>query len=100
MKFFFAKERASHEGHEAATSLATSCEARRRERVFFLSPHSFGTANCSFPGIGASKTNFHLVNQLVRYVPTFIVDISTEKNCLLLMSKTMWLFALIDGYRQ
>ena len=52
---------------------------------FFLSPHSFGTAICSFPGIDASNTNFHLVNQLVRYVPIFIVDTNVQQQpiCLL-----------------
>ena len=96
-KIFLCERASEPRSGDIAGNELRSAEERKG---FFLSPHSFGTAICSFPGIGASKTNFHLVNQLVRYVPTFIVNTSTEKNFLLLMSKTTWLFALIDVYRQ
>ena len=59
--------------------------AEEREGFFSLSAHSFETAICSFPGIGASNTDFHLVNQMVRYVPIFIIDTNEQQqpNCLL-----------------
>ena len=67
---------------------------RRGEKgFFFLSPHSFGTAICSFPGIGASNTNFHLVNQLVRYVPIFIVDTNVQQQPICLLSHGEKFFA-------
>ena len=67
----FVRERASkpRSGDIAGNELRSG----EKREGFFLSPHSFGTAICSFPGIGASNTNFHFVNQLVRYVPIFII---------------------------
>ena len=67
--------------------------AEERKGFFFLSPHSFGTAICSFPGIGASNTNFHLVNQLVRYVPIFIVDTNVQQQPICLLSHGEKFFA-------
>ena len=79
----FLRERASEQrSGDIADNELRSAEEREG---FFLSPHSFGTAICSFPGIDASNTNFHLVNQLVRYVPIFIIDTNVQQqpNCLL-----------------
>ena len=72
----FLRERASEprSGDIADNELRS---AEERERVFFSL--SFGTAICSFPGIGASNTNFHFVNQLVRYVPIFIIDTNVQQ---------------------
>ena len=56
----FLRERASEPlSGDIADNELRSAEERK---VFFLFPHSFGTAICSFPGIGASNTDFHLVN--------------------------------------
>ena len=60
----FLRERAS----ELLSGDKADNELRRGEREgCFLSPHSFGTAICSLPGIGTSNINFQIVNQLVRY---------------------------------
>ena len=77
----FLREREQRSGDIADNELRS---AEEREG-FFLSPHSFETAICSFPGIGASNTDFHLVNQMVRYVPIFIIDTNEQQqpNCLL-----------------
>ena len=79
----FLRERASEQrSGDIADNELRSAEEREG---FCLSPHSFGTAICSFPGIDASNTNFHLVNQLVRYVPIFIIDTNVQQQpiCLL-----------------
>ena len=61
----FLRERTSEQrSGDIADNKLRSAEERDG---YFLSPHSFGTAICSFPGIGASNINFQIVNQLVRY---------------------------------
>ena len=62
----FLRERASEQrSGDIADNELRSGGAERE--FFFLSPHSFGTAICSLPGIGASNINLQIVNQLVRY---------------------------------
>ena len=79
----FLLQRAS--GPRSGDIAGNDLRSAEERKGFFLSPHSFGTAICSFPGISASNTNFYLVNQLVRYVPIFIVDTNVQQQpiCLL-----------------
>ena len=79
----FLRERASElRSGDIAGNELRSAEERKG---FFLSPHSFGTAICSFPGIGASNTNFHLVN--------FIVDTDVQQQPICLLQNGEKFFA-------
>ena len=51
-----------HHGHD---DMYTICTGRHGDLLF--------------PGISASNTNFHFVNQLVRYEPIFIIDTNVQQ---------------------
>ena len=72
----FLRERAS----EPLSGDIADNELRRGERegLFSLSSQ-FRNGDLLFPGISASNTNFHFVNQLVRYEPIFIVDTNVQQ---------------------
>ena len=53
-------------------------ERREREGLFSLSSQ-YRNGYLLFPGISASNTNFHFVNQLVRYEPIFIIDTNVQQ---------------------
>ena len=80
--FLRERERKQRSGDIADNELRS---AEEREGFFSLSAHIFETAIFSFPGIGASNTDFHLVNQMVCYVPILIIDANEQQqpNCLL-----------------
>ena len=72
----FLRERAS----EQRSGDIADNELRRGERegLFSLSSQ-YRNGYLLFPGISASKTNFHFVNQLVRYEPIFIIDTNVQQ---------------------
>ena len=72
----FLRERAS----EQRRGDIADNELRRGERegLFSLSSQ-FRNGDLLFPGISASNTNFHFVNQLVRYEPIFIIDTNVQQ---------------------
>ena len=72
----FLRERAS----EQRRGDIADNELRRGERegLFSLSSQ-YRNGYLLFPGISASNTNFHFVNQLVRYEPIFIIDTNVQQ---------------------